>query len=68
MWRARPVLPRGGSIGPIPGRAGNRRGALLYHSMMTDPLSLSAGIGARLLATAALLALLWSGVAWALAA
>jgi hypothetical protein len=35
---------------------------------MTDPLSLSAGIGARLIASAALLAVLWAGVAWALAA
>jgi len=35
---------------------------------MTDPLSLSAGIGERLYAAAMLLAGLWAAVAWALAA
>ena len=35
---------------------------------MTDPLSLSAGAGTRLLASLALLAALWGAVAWALAA
>jgi hypothetical protein len=42
--------------------------ALLYHFTMTDPLSLSAGFGARLFAAALLLAGLWAAVAWALAA
>jgi hypothetical protein len=42
--------------------------ALLYHIRMTDPLSLSAGIGARLFAAALLLVGLWAAVAWALAA
>jgi hypothetical protein len=48
--------------------AGEALAALLYHSTMTDPLSLSAGIGARLYAAALLLAGLWAAVAWALAA
>lgn len=57
------------------GRAGGQgcgtrkaRQALLYHSRMTDPLSLSAGIMPRLLAAGLLLAGLWGAVAWALAA
>ena len=32
-----------------------------------DPLALAAGVPARLALSAALLALLWGGVAWALA-
>jgi hypothetical protein len=48
--------------------AGEELVALLYHFTMTDPLSLSAGIGARLFAAALLLAGLWAAVAWALAA
>jgi hypothetical protein len=48
--------------------AGEALAALLYHFNMTDPLSLSAGIGARLYAAAMLLAGLWAAVAWALAA
>jgi len=48
--------------------AGEALAALLYHFIMTDPLSLSAGIGARLYAAALLLAALWAAVAWALAA
>ena len=46
---------------------GEGRPALLYHTSMTDPLSLSAGIGARLVAGALLLVVLWAAVAWALA-
>jgi hypothetical protein len=37
-------------------------------SFLSDPLALSAGTGARLLLAAALLAVLWGGVLWALAA
>lgn len=48
--------------------AGKDPEALLYHTMMTDPLSLSAGIMPRLLAAGLLLAGLWAGVAWALEA
>jgi hypothetical protein len=33
---------------------------------MTDPLALSAGLGARLALAAVLIALLWLGVWWAL--
>lgn len=44
---------------------------MLLHNMMprawTDPLSLSAGAGARLALAAGVLALLWLGVAWAMA-
>ena len=61
---ARAASPGQGGVG----WAGKGLGALLYHCIMTDPLSLSAGIAARLIAAAALLVLLWSGVAWALAA
>jgi len=34
---------------------------------MTNPLALSSGVGARLMAGGAVLAVLWLGVAWALA-
>jgi hypothetical protein len=33
---------------------------------MIDPLALSSGIGARLLAAGAVLAVLWAGVFWAM--
>lgn len=36
--------------------------------LLTDPLALAAGTGARLLLAALLLALLWGGVLWALQA
>ncbi|MGX9963313.1 hypothetical protein ACVFYP_08310 [Roseomonas sp. F4] len=35
---------------------------------LTDPLALSAGVGARLLLAALVLAGLWAAVAWAMAA
>ncbi|WP_277755245.1 hypothetical protein [Teichococcus oryzae] len=36
--------------------------------LLADPLALSAGAGARLMLAALLLAVLWGGVLWALAA
>jgi hypothetical protein len=36
--------------------------------LVTDPLALASGTAARLLLAAVLLALLWGGVLWALAA
>ena len=40
----------------------------LRSPLLTDPLALAAGTGARLLLAAVLLALLWGGVLWALQA
>ncbi len=44
------------------------RNSMSLSPLLADPLALSAGTPARLVLAALLLALLWGGVAWALAA